>query len=225
MPFPGLKALTVGVVATLILFWLGDVPAADRDISRYPSRSDPIRVDLPQKQILIYTEVNLQTLYQAKPHWGVVYQGGQLSSKAILKAHCTTEEFHYALIRIGAKPGNNLTLDSSGTFVNGDELSVWVTWPGLPDPLSLSDILEDSTGKGFRIRFGGNRQRAVEEQTGCLTCLESCPIGITSNAAYPAIRSWQRFWAPNSLFKGKTEILAPRKDGPIILIYQLRGRH
>ncbi len=91
--------------------------------------------------------------------------------------------------------------------------------PGQNQILGLNDILEDSSGKGFRIRFGGNRQRAVEEQTGCLTCLESCPIGITSNAAYPAISSFKRMISPNSQFKGKAEKL-PRQGG-LILIYSL----
>ena len=56
-----------------------------------------------------------------------------------------------------------------------------------------------------------------EEQTGCITCLESCPIGITSNAAYPAISSLKRMISPNSQFKGKAEKL-PRQ-GNLILIY------
>ena len=81
----------------------------------------------------------------------------------------------------------------------------------------MADILEDSSGKGFRIRFGGNRQRAAEEHTGCITCLESCPIGITSNAVYPAISSFKRMISPNSQFKGKVEKL-PRQGG-LILIY------
>lgn len=217
----GLKTLTVGVVATLILSWAEAVPASFRDVAALPSRSEPLRVDSLNKRVLLYTEINLQSFNQTNPHWGVVYQGGKLNDKAILRAFCRPQDFHDALLQIGAKPGNNLTLRSSGEVIGGDDLLVSVTWPGLSRPLSLADILEDSSGKGFRIRFGGNRQRAVEEQTGCLTCLESCPIGITSNAAYPAISSWKRFLSPNSLFKGKTETLPGREGAPIILIYRI----
>ncbi|MBA4394156.1 MAG: hypothetical protein C0407_11440, partial [Desulfobacca sp.] len=186
-----------------------------------PSHAEPLRVDSINKRVLIYTEVNPQSFNQSNPHWGVVYQGGKLSDKAILQAFCTPQDFHDALQQIGAKPGNNLTLRSSGEIIGGDDLLVSVTWPGLSRILSLADILEDSSGKGFRIRFGGNRQRAVEENTGCLTCLESCPIGISSNAAYPTISSWKRFLAPNSLFNGKTETLPAREGAPIILMYQI----
>ena len=212
-----LKILTVGVVATLIFSWMGHVSATDRDMSPLPSRTESLRVDPINKRVLIYTEVNPKSLNQSNPHWGVVFQGGKLKDKAILQAFCTPEEFHDALLQIGAQPGNTLTLSSSGEFISGDELSVSVLVPDVSQPLGLADIFEDSSGKGFRIRFGGNRQRAAEEQTGCITCLESCPIGITSNAAYPALRSFKRMISPNSQFKGKAERL-PRQ-GNLILVY------
>ncbi len=214
-----LKTLTVGVVATLILSWAGPVPASERDGPAWPSRAEPLRVDSINRRVLIYTEVNPKSLNQSNPHWGVVFQGGKLNDKAILLAFCTPQEFHDALLRIGAKPGNNLTLGSSGEVIGGDELLVSVTGPGFSRPLGLADVLEDSSGKGFHIRFGGNRQRAVEEQTGCITCLESCPIGITSNAAYSALSSFKRLISPNSQFKGKAEKF-PRQ-GDAILIYRL----
>jgi hypothetical protein len=133
-----------------------------------------------------------------------------------LQAFCKPQEFHDALLQIGAKPGNNLTFHSSGEVIGGDELLVSVTWPGLSRPLGLADVPEDSSGKGFRIRFGGNRQRAVEEQTGCITCLESCPIGISSNAAYPALNNLKRLLSANSQFKEKAENL-PRQRGLILI--------
>ena len=192
MASPRLKTLTVGVVATLIFSWAGPVPASDRDGPALPSRTEPLRIDSINKRVLVYAEVNPKSLNQSNPHWGVVFQGGKLNDKAILQAFCTPREFHDALLQIGARPGNNLTLRSSGEVIGGDELLVSVTGPGLSRPLGLADVLEDSSGKGFRIRFGGNRQRAAEEQTGCITCLESCPIGITSNASLSGHQQLQK---------------------------------
>ncbi len=214
-----LKTLTVGVVATLILSWAGPVPASERDGPAWPSRAEPLWVDSINRRVLIYVEVNPKSLNQSNPHWGVVFQGGKLNDKAILLAFCTPQEFHDAPLQIGARPGNNLTLRSSGETVQGEDLTVTLVIPGENKILSLSDILEDSSKQGFHIRFGGNRQRAVEEQTGCITCLESCPIGITSNAGYPALSSFKRMISPNSQFKGKAEKL-PRQGG-LILIYRL----
>lgn len=221
MAFHLLKLVSVGMVATLILSAPGAVLSGSADLSPQPTKAHPLFIDLKNRQVLVYAEVNGINWNKPNSHWGVVYRGGKLSDKAILFTFCTPAEFHDALLQIGARPGNNLILSSSGEIIEGDELRVSVTWPGLSRPLDLADILEDSSGKGFRIHFGGNRQRAVEEQTGCITCLESCPIGITSNAVYPAISSWKRFFSPNSLFKGKTGILPVREGDSVILIYRL----
>jgi len=220
MAFQLLKMLFVGVVTTLILAAPGIVPSWATNLTTLPTKTHPLLVDIGGRRVLLYTEINRKNLNKTNPHWGVVYRGGELSDKAILSAFCIPEEFHAALLQIGARPGNNLTLGQNGAFVQGDELSVSVLRPDLNKSLSLEDILFDQGGKGFRIRFGGNLERAAKEKTGCITCLESCPIGITSNAAYPTISSWQRFFSPNSLFKGKTDILPAQEGLPLILIYQ-----
>ena len=212
-----LKVLTVGVVATLICSSTGNVPASERDVPPLLSRTDPLRVDPENKRVLIYTEVNPKSHHQNNPHWGVVFRGGKLHDKGLLLAFCTPESFYDALTQIGARPGNNLTLRSSGEFIAGDEVVVSVIVPGTSQPLGLAEIFDDTSGKGFHIRFGGNRQRAVEEQTGCITCLESCPVGITSNASYPAISSFKRMLSPNCRFKGRAEKLPP--SGKMVLIY------
>ena len=84
MASPRLKTLTVGVVATLILSWVGPVPASDRDGPALPSRTEPLRIDTMNKRVLIYAEVNPKSLNQSNPHWGVVFQGGKLNDQAIL---------------------------------------------------------------------------------------------------------------------------------------------
>ena len=216
-----LTILSVGVVATLIIASAGSGPLSAQDLNPFPTKAHPLLADAKNKRVLIYAEVNPNNHGNSNPHWCVVFQSGKLSDKAILQAFCTPQEFHDALLQIGARPGNNLTLRSSGEVIGGDELQVSVTWPGLYRPLGLSDILDDSSGKGFRIRFGGNLQRASEEKTGCVTCLESCPIGITSNAAYPAISGFKRLMSPNSQFKLKSDKI-PRQGG-LILIYSLKS--
>jgi hypothetical protein len=221
MASPLLKILSVGVVATLILFTLYAVPSRAADPVKQPTKANPLFVDFNKKQVRLYTEVNLKNWDKTNPHWGVVYRGGKLGDKAILSAFCPPEEFHAALMQIGARPGNTLTGDQADTLVQGDELTISAFRPDLNKFFSLADILFDQTGKGFHIRFGGNLERAVEEKTGCITCLESCPVGITSNAAYPTISSWKRFLSPNSLFKGKKENLPAQKSAPVILVYEL----
>jgi hypothetical protein len=70
------------------------------------------------------------------------------------------------------------------TFVEGELLEVSVTWKDARKTYRLDEVIRDSNGKPFAIRFGGNLKEALKRKTGCLLCLESCPVGITSNAAY-----------------------------------------
>lgn len=190
----------------------------------WPTRQRPLMEDHPSRTVKMYAELSLEHLTRTTAHWGIGYAGGTLADKFILVSPARPEEFHDALVRIGARPGNNLSMDSYGEFVAGDALAVSAVWPGLKVALGLKDIFHDEAGKGFSIRFGGNRQAAFTHKTGCLTCLESCPVGITSNMVYPHIRSFQRSIMPNSRFRGRPETL-PRKDAfPLVINYSLALR-
>jgi hypothetical protein len=187
----------------------------------WPTRERPLVEDTHNRTIKMYTELSLEHLTRTTAHWGIGYAGGTLADKFILLSPARPVEFHDALVRIGARPGNNLCTESYGEFVAGDALAVSAVWPGLKTALGLKDIFHDETGKGFFIRFGGNRDAALKHKTGCLTCLESCPVGITSNAAYPHIRGIQRSIMPNSRFRGHPETL-PRRDAfPLVVSYRL----
>lgn len=86
----------------------------------------------------------------------------------------------------------------------------------------LSQVILDTSGKDYDIRFGGNRAYAEKGKTGCITCLESCWVGITSNARYPYIGSLHRFLKPNSHFKLNPELKSLLKEGPIYIEYKLK---
>ncbi|MFA6055272.1 MAG: YdjY domain-containing protein [Thermodesulfovibrionales bacterium] len=186
----------------------------------FPTREKPLIIDEKGKRVLIYTEVHEMNVHQSNVHWGVVFKDGKFQDRAILRSYANQLDFHDALIKIGAKPGNTLTKDTIGKYVEGDTLDVKATWPGLGKELSLNDIFIDEKGKGFKIKFGGNRKASEEKNTGCITCLESCWISISSNANYPQTHSLKRFLMPNSRFKGNANIL-PEDGKPVILIYSV----
>ena len=185
-----------------------------------PTKENPLMIDEKGKRVLIYTEVHEMNVHQSNVHWGVVFKEGKFQDRAILKGYSNQLAFHDALLKIGAKPGNTLSKDTIGQYVQGDILEVKATWPGLGKELSLNDIFVDEKGKPFTIKFGGNRKASEEKNTGCITCLESCWISISSNANYPQTGSIKRFLNPNSRFKGNANVL-PGNGKPVILIYEV----
>lgn len=222
----GICLKTCSIYATLMVLFLvffggamdqasGSSPAS------FPTPQKPLLIDKKERQVLLYTEINLKYLTETNPHWGIVSRQGKLDDKAIFKADTSPSDFYDALVGIGAHPGNNLKLASRGERVKGDRLVISATWPGLNKELSIHSIISDSAGRGFDIRFGGNRKTAVEASTGCLLCLESCPISITSNAAYPTIGPVKRLFSPNSHFKGRQDTLPHVSRHPVIFIFRL----
>ncbi|MDA8124114.1 MAG: YdjY domain-containing protein [Deltaproteobacteria bacterium] len=197
----------------------------DKDWPRdWPTRDNPLLVDNKKRVLSMYTELSLKHLTETTAHWGIGFSGGKYADKFILLSPLDHLSFHDGLMQMGAKPGNNLSVGDDGSYgkhVQGDRLTVTAQWAGLKAPVGISDIFHDSTGKGFDIRFGGNRAAAEKNKTGCLTCLESCPISITSNAIYPNISPIQRAVKPNSHFRGKPETLPNRDSVPIVVFYKL----
>jgi hypothetical protein len=209
---------------TGLLAAMTDVQAAGKWPADWPKKEKPLVIDSAKRIVKMYTEISLKHLSETTAHWGIGCMTGKYADKFILISPAEPLDFHDALVRVGARPGNNLALDSYGKFVDGDELIVTAQWLGLKKPVGIGDIFYDQTGKGFLVRFGGNRTTATEKKTGCLTCLESCPISITSNAVYPNISGAQRMIKPNSRFRGKPEILPQKDSFPVVVYYRLGGR-
>lgn len=187
----------------------------------WPTKTHPLLADAKRRSVKIYTELSLVHLKETTHHWGIGCRTGKFADKFILVSPVEPPDFHDVMVRIGAKAGNNLKTDGYGQYVAGDRLSVTASWPGLKKSLDIGDIFFDSTGKGFQIRFGGNREAAEKMKTGCLTCLESCPIAISSNAVYPHISPIQRKVNPNSHFRGKPEVLPNTESLPVVVFYRV----
>lgn len=186
-----------------------------------PTRANPILVDTVGKRVLIYTEVNEMNVHQPNVHWGVVFKDGKFQDRAILKSFASHLAFHDGIEKIGGKPGNSLTKDTIGKHVEGDELEVTALLPGAAKELKLGDIFVDLAGKDFKIKFGGNRSASEAQNTGCITCLESCWIAVSSNTSYPQTGSIKRFLNPNSKFKGNPGNL-PGEGKPVVLVYRVK---
>lgn len=142
-------------------------------------------VNESEKEVTITTTVNGKYFTEPTRH-GVVAENGSNGEKSILKSTANEIDFYNALLEIGAVPGNNLTMDdmTKGVKVEGTPLDVSVTWEGLDKWIPFSDIVKSSETRPMEILYGGNLENAKDKKTGCILCLDSCAVGITSNSSY-----------------------------------------
>jgi hypothetical protein len=172
----------LAVAVGLILGACGAIFAADVDL--------PIEVNQEKREVIIQAEVNGKYFDSPTRH-GVVYAPGSNGEKSILRGLSSEKKFHGALLEIGATPGNNVTLDdmkaapANGVAVQGSKLDAFVTWEGAGREIPFDDIVKASEERPSDYHFGGNLEAANKNNTGCILCLDSCAVGIISNASYP----------------------------------------
>ncbi len=148
------------------------------------TKENPLQVNKEEGTITFLAQVNGKYFYEPTRHAAVFADGGN-GEKAVFRAFAQHEDFYNGLIELGAVAGNNMTLDNAAqTHVDGDAFDVTVNWEGAEKAVSLDEAIIDSNGNPIDIRFGGNLENARSKNTGCLICLDSCPVGITSNATY-----------------------------------------
>lgn len=177
------KLITSLLCATMLLMaGCSAKPAADGVGG--VSLKNPIKVDKAAGTVTVLCSVN--GIYFTEPtRHASVFKEGTNGDKSIFTAYANHEDFYNGLIEIGGKAGENMTPDNKmTTHVEGDPINVSVTWNGADKSYDINDVIKDSNGNKIDIRFGGNLERAKAKNTGCLTCLDSCPIGIISNTTY-----------------------------------------
>jgi ferredoxin len=148
------------------------------------SLKNPIKVDKAAGTITVLAQVNGKYFTEVTRH-ASVFKDGSNGAKSVFTAYANPVDFYNALVEIGAKPGDNMTPDNATTTkVEGTALNMKVTWNGASKQYDINDVIKDSNGNKIAFKFGGNLERAKEKNTGCLSCLDSCPVGIISNTAY-----------------------------------------
>ena len=173
-------AMVLALALVLSLAACGAAPAKEEvDYSK-------IEVNSATQSLTIYTQVNGKYFTEPSRH-GVVFKDGSNGEKCILRGLCSEKDFYAAMISIGGQPGDNLPLPSpDGSIIDGQKVEVTVSWEGSNGEIPWSDIMTTGDGQPYvtDFRFGGNIKAAYAKNTGCILCTESCPVGITSNAAY-----------------------------------------
>lgn len=149
------------------------------------SEENPIKIDKDAKSVTIYTKYNGKFETEATRHLAI-FKDGKLSDMSIFSSYVSPEDFYNALEEIGAEAGNNMNADNAATTTSeGSQLDLTLAWAGQEGTVGIDDVVKDSNGKALDIRFSGNIDNSKEFNTGCITCLDSCFVGITSNGEYP----------------------------------------
>ena len=149
------------------------------------SEENPIKIDKDAKSVTIYTKYNGKFETEATRHLAI-WKDGKLSDMSIFSSYVSPEDFYNALEEVGAEAGNNMNADNAATTKSeGSKLELTLAWAGQEGTVGIDDVVKDSNGKALDIRFSGNIDNSKEFNTGCITCLDSCFVGITSNGEYP----------------------------------------
>lgn len=146
----------------------------------------PVVIDNDNKEVIIEATVNGKYFNRPSRHHGIVFKGGKYGDRAVLVGLADEREFYQALKDIGCVEGTNLTMEDMklSKAVKGEPLDVFVTWEGLSKEIPFSEVIKSSEERPIDVRFGGNFEAAKSNRTGCILCLDSCPIAITSDAAF-----------------------------------------
>ncbi|OEH84972.1 hypothetical protein BHU72_07210 [Desulfuribacillus stibiiarsenatis] len=193
-------------------------PAQEATDANEVTEQNPLVINKENKSISVYGKVNGKYLVEPTRH-GFNFHEGKYGDQAIFVAYANPLDVHDALVEIGAVPGNNLdlTAESDNKFIEGQDLDVTITWENAGKEYNMNEVLVDSNNQPFAFKFGGNYDRAKEIFTGCLLCLDSCPVGITSNSSHPT----KTFADKKGEFRGNKDVL-PGDGTGVVITYTIK---
>lgn len=218
------KVLEVFVLLTLVLFVsaCSNTASGERPGTATPAKTEvevteetPLVVNESEKTLSVYATVNGKYLFEPTRH-GLNFHEGKFGNQAIFVAHANPLDFHDALVSLGAEPGNNLGSHSDEHIIKGESVEITITWEGAQREYSIDEVITDSQGKAVDQKFGGNFENAKSAFTGCLMCLDSCTVGITSNSSHEL----KSFDDKKVEFKGNPDIL-PEDGTPVIVKFTI----
>ena len=206
--------------------------------ARQPATAEtPLVISPESQQVTIYGVIYPDRFNRAEgneAHYHLLTWKGGHSKNALIETPVDDLAFHDALVKIGAQPGNTLSMqawtqrtdpDSPAPRqkASGSRLAVFLSWPGQPERLPVHRILRPSpaTPQLPVWTFEGNRDRWFNRvpfapRPGCLVCLYSCPSGKLSNGRL----SIADYMAQPGRFRADTESLPP-DNTPVRVIFEL----
>ncbi len=135
-------------------------------------------------------------------HHAITWRGGDAHDRALFVADASDHDVRAALDALGARRGENLTVQSwtarddpknpePDKRVDGSAIDVFLEWDG--HRVALADVIREKghAAPQLDLRYGGNERFRKDFHSGCIVCLYSCPGGAVGNHAHP-IRDYVR---------------------------------
>lgn len=197
----------------------------------------PLVIHPESKQVILYGVIYPARFNRAEgdeAHYHLLTWKGGHSKNALIETPADDLAFHDALVKIGAQPGNTLSMaawtqradpDSPAPRqkAKGSHLAVFLSWQDQPERLPVHRILRPPpVSPQLPVwTFEGNRDRWFNRvpfalRPGCLVCLYSCPSGKLSNGRL----SIADYMSHPGRFRADTESLPP-DDTPVRVIFEL----
>lgn len=142
-----------------------------------------IEVDEEAGSVSIYAMVNGAFFDTSTMHY-IVYSEGNQGENAMFAAFVDSQDFYDALEQAGGKVGDGKVI-KDGEFVNGQPVDITLTWDGQDKPVKMIDTITTKGDLNLNMVFGGAKENNANAGSGCISCLNSCWAGITSNAGLP----------------------------------------
>jgi hypothetical protein len=175
----------------------------------------------------------MQRWFGVQGHHAVVWNEGKASHWALFRSFASDHDVRVALDALGAKPGENLTIETwteranpkssePDKRVEGTPVEVFVSWDGhAAVPLASVIRQTDAPSPELEFRYGGHEKWQPAFKSGCIVCLYSCPGGAVSSRSH-TIRDYEKegviyFSRPEALPPDGTEvtiILRPKREKP-----------
>jgi hypothetical protein len=166
----------------------------------------------------------MERMFGVRGHHAVVWGEGKSARMALFRSLASDHDIRVALDALGAKPGENLTIETWTERSNpkssepdkrvvGTPVEVLVTWGGRK-PVPLASLIRQRglASPELDFRYGGHETLQATFHSGCIVCLYSCPGGAVSNHSR-TIRDYER---DGVIYVAKPESLPP--DGAEVTI-------
>lgn len=169
--------------------------SAVKYVSTKKSALYDVLVDKETKTVTISARLDGKYFHEPTRHL-IIDRSGFNKGKGMLTSYCTPDDLYNALVKAGGvswskSEGKTLRNGEKNTVKNAEnksfsKIDVSIGWGDEMHPLEecLTTVEKGTAAPEIDMIFSGNPKAAAKTPSGCITCMDSCYIGIVANRSY-----------------------------------------